>query len=163
MHPVHYKTQDASIPAASTDEKSRGVDDTAIDATTSEAPKRKPHRQQKGVQPSRRSLRLGRQCHVTHVACCRIHFQTYTYVHLHSINASHIFKVVFLPKTLSQLSQEPVELLNQRKSPLPGVIINASLHVMLWHVHTVDLPLWLTCLLETYILHRYISYRCRRK
>ena len=61
MDPVDDNTQDASIAPASTDEKGPGVDDTPIDATTFEAPKRKPHRQQKGVQPSRRSLRLGRQ------------------------------------------------------------------------------------------------------
>ena len=82
-HPVDDNTQDASIAPASKDEKGPGGEDTAIDVTTSEAPKRKPRRQQKGVEPSRRSLRLGRQLHVRHVSCCRIHLDTYSYVHLH--------------------------------------------------------------------------------
>ena len=61
MDPVDDNTQDACIAPASTDEKGPGVDDTPIDGTTSEAPKRKPCRQQKGLQPSHRSLCLGRQ------------------------------------------------------------------------------------------------------
>ena len=83
MHPVDDNTQDVSIAPASTDEKGPGVGDTPIDVTTSEAPKRKPHRQQKGVEPSCRSLCLGRQLHVRHVSCCPIHLHTYSYVHLH--------------------------------------------------------------------------------
>ena len=163
MHPVDDKTQEASIALPSTDEKGPGGEDTPIDVTTSEAPKRKPCRQQKGVEPSRRSLYLGRQLHVWHVSCCPIHLHTYSYVHLHWIIASHILKVVFLPKTFSQLWEEPVEVLNQRKSPVPLVIMNALLNVMLLHVHTVDFRLCLTCLLETYILRTYISHRRRRK
>ena len=163
MHPVDDNTQDASIAPASTDEKGPGVEDTPIDAATSEAPKRKPRRQQKGVEPSRRSLHLGRQLHVRHVSCCPIHLHTYSYVHLHWINGWHILKVVFLPKTLSQLWEEPVEVLNQRKSPVPLVIMNALVNVMLLHVHRVDFRLWLTCLLERYILRTYICHRHRRK
>ena len=146
MHPVHYETEHVSIAGGSTDEKRREVQDTAIDATACEAPKRKPHSHHKGVQPSHRSLRLGREWHVTHVPSCPMHFHRYTYVHIHLINTLHILKVVFLPKTLSQLSEEPVELWKQRKSPLPRVIMNATLNVMLLHVHTADLPLWVTSL-----------------
>ena len=110
MHPVHYETEHVSIAGGSTDEKRREVQDTAIDASTSEAPKRKPRSHHKEVQPSHRSLRLGREWHASHVPSCAMHFHRYTYVHIHLINTLHILKVVFLPKTLSQLSEEPVEL-----------------------------------------------------
>ena len=161
--PVDDNTQEASIAPLSTGEKGTGGDDTPIDGTTSDPPKRKPHRQQKGVEPSCRSLRLGRQLDVTHVSCWPIHLDRYSYVDLHSINAWHILKVVFLPKRLSQLWEDPVQVLNQRKSPVPLVILNGLLIVMLLHVHTVDFWLSRTCLLQTYIFCTYMSHRPRRK
>ena len=161
--PVDDNTQEVSIAPPSTDEKGTGGDDTPIDVTTSDPPKRKPRRQQKGVEPSHRSLCLGRQLDVSHLSCCPIHLHRHTYVDLHSINASHILKVVFLPKRLSQLSEDPIQVLSQRKSPVPLVIMNGLLIVMLLHVNTVDFRLSRTCLLQKYILHTYMSHRPRRK